>query len=421
MAVNGRAVFLISGLMMIALAGCAHPSPEMESTPRDSRADAGRWLGVEDGAFVDDEGSRVVLRGIQLDFGSLRGDIGVPVAEGSREDAFCDRMLEHVVGGETFQDLRQMGANAVRLSLNTYLDYEPEPFQYDENNLRRLDAAVNLASRYGLYVILSMRQSPGGHNPSPHSGNDGRNAFWSDDVDQERMAALWQKIAGRYSDVPHVAGYDLLNEPMAPDPATLNRVYERIAGAIRSVDQRHILFLEGNAWAKEIDEIRTDFDAHAALSIHFYEPGQYAVQGSGSYPGYFGGVYVDKGILRETIEARIASARQRNLPVLVGEFGAVTGARNYLEYGKDLILLLEEEQLSWVYWNYFNYSGRSDSQALYYLPPGNPFLDVAGQWRTAGNIEAFTDAELEQALNGLSLSHAVRKQPLWDLLDAAMP
>jgi hypothetical protein len=158
MTIDRKTAFLLAGIMMLALAKSAHPFPAGDPTPGVNWADAGRWLHVEDAAFVDPPGRRIVLRGIQLDFGSLRGDIGFPIAEGSREDEFCDRMLEHVLSEEVFRDLRQMGANAVRLSLNTYLDYEIRPLDDGRNALWGMMPARSGSRRCGARSPPGMRE-----------------------------------------------------------------------------------------------------------------------------------------------------------------------------------------------------------------------------------------------------------------------
>lgn len=128
-------------------------------------------------------------------------------------------MLDYVVTEDDFRNIKNMGANIIRLSLNTCKDfeYDTNPFTYREQNFKRLEKLIEWAAKYNIYVIISMRQSPGGHNTSPHSGNNGLNQLWSNATYQKRLIALWHKIAAQYAENPTVAGYDLLNEPAAPN------------------------------------------------------------------------------------------------------------------------------------------------------------------------------------------------------------
>ena len=108
-----------------------------------------------------------------------------------------------------------------------------------------------------------MRQSPGGHNTSAHSGNNGKNTFWKNTEYQDRLALLWRKIAERYKDKEIIAGYDLLNEPAADTMTELNQAYSRIIKKIREVDTNHIIILEGNKFSTEF----TGLDKFAEVFI----------------------------------------------------------------------------------------------------------------------------------------------------------
>ena len=114
-----------------------------------------------------------------------------------------------------------------------------------------------------------------------------------------------------------------------------------------------------------------------AFSIHFYEPGSYAVEGNGEYPSVISGQKFNKDELRKALSKRLKDSRNR--PILVGEFSAQTKAGNYLEYDKDIIELFEEKNLNWIYWNYRNIKGKSETQALYYAKTSNNFVQFINE------------------------------------------
>ncbi|MFX6895585.1 cellulase family glycosylhydrolase, partial [Acinetobacter baumannii] len=60
-------------------------------------------------------------------------------------------------------------------------------------------------------------------------------------------------LADRYKDEPAIAGYDLLNEPYAPSNEVVVSFFERLIPAIREVDPRHLLFVEGNRYARDFE------------------------------------------------------------------------------------------------------------------------------------------------------------------------
>ncbi|MDN8694017.1 cellulase family glycosylhydrolase, partial [Staphylococcus aureus] len=75
-----------------------------------------------------------------------------------------------------------------------------------------------------------------------------------------KTIALWKKLAERYANEPWIAGYDILNEPnwgfedLANDKnglkeqknVPLKELMVAITKAIREVDQKHIVIIEGN-------------------------------------------------------------------------------------------------------------------------------------------------------------------------------
>lgn len=381
------------------------------------------FVSVYNGNIVDKNRKEIMLRGIQIDFGSVRGDIPHDLNENKKIEDFFDKILDYVVTEDDFIKLKKIGANLVRLSLNTYKDfeYDTNPLSYRENNFKRLDNLVTWAKKYDIYVIISMRQSPGGHNSNPHSGNNGLNELWSNTNYQERLISLWQKIAGRYADNYTIIGYDLLNEPEAPNKTVFNKMYKEISKAIRKVDSNHIIFLEGNLWGKDLTWIENPEDPNTALSIHFYAPGTYAVKGKGTYPSKIENQIFDKDNLRRHLHKMVEYAQRLNRPVWVGEFGAMTKADNYLKYDSDIIQLFGELNLHWTYWNYKNLKGKSDTQAIYYAPPGYKFLTLTRTLtKSKKTFLDLDDNKLKEALESLKTTYFYEKTNLKMLLTNAL-
>ncbi|NOX34221.1 MAG: glycoside hydrolase family 5 protein [Deltaproteobacteria bacterium] len=379
------------------------------------------FLSVKNDKIVNETGrevKEVKLRGIQIDFGSIRGDIYSYPGNNKKLENFFDMMLDYVITEDDFRNIRDMGANMIRLSLSTYKDFEHDtnPFTYREKNFKRLDRLIKWAGKYRLYIIMSMRQSPGGHNSTPHSGNKGLNKLWTNREYQRRLIVLWKTIALRYARDPVIAGYDLLNEPDAPDKEVFNKVYREITKGIREVDDKHIIFLEGNLWAKNLDWIQSPLDTNTALSIHFYEPGIY-IEGEGTYPSKIRGNIFDQQALRRRLKKRVVPGQLLNRPVWVGEFGAMTKADNYLKYDQDVIHLLEELNLHWTYWNYKNLRGKPDTQAIYYSTPNNKFIRLISKIKKSKRtFSSFTKQNLREALEFLQTVNFSEKHQLKELL-----
>ncbi len=147
-----------------------------------------------------------------------------------------------------------------------------------EEGFQLLDNLVDWCSKHNVYVIIDMHGAPGGQTGAniDDSPNDQPELF-TDKKNQDRLVDLWVKIASRYKDEPAVAGYDLLNEPLpqrtgaaAKYKDQLEPLYKRITAAIREVDKRHMITLEGCDWANDWSVFSTPFDDNLFYQFHYY-------------------------------------------------------------------------------------------------------------------------------------------------------
>jgi aryl-phospho-beta-D-glucosidase BglC (GH1 family) len=115
-----------------------------------------------------------------------------------------------------------------------------------------------------------MHTVPGGQNPDWHSDNPSNYAaFWDYKDHQDRTVWLWEQFAQRYKDNPWIAGYNPINEPCDPEHIRLPAFYKRIESAIRKIDPKHILFLDGNTFSMEWRGF-TEILPNCVYSLHDY-------------------------------------------------------------------------------------------------------------------------------------------------------
>src|SRR5208282_2522159 len=104
---------------------------------------------------------------------------------------------------------------------------------------------TNCASR-GIYVVIDMHGVVGGQSTSDDTGQQNRNQYWTNSIDQSETAYMWTQIATHYKGNSTVAGYDLINEPdNAPSTATVWAAYTNLYTTVRAVDTSHIIIIEG--------------------------------------------------------------------------------------------------------------------------------------------------------------------------------
>ena len=265
-----------------------------------------------------------------------------------------------------FKTVADLGFNCVRVPFNSRL-VEKSPGRYDLDGVRYLDEVVRWGEKRGVRVILDLHAACGAQNHDWHSDSLGPADLWQKKSLQDRTVALWEFLADRYKDKKAVAGYDLLNEAVLDDTKLLNRFYKRLIKAIRAIDRRHILFVEGNRWAQDLECLEPFDDDNLVLSIHFYEPlnftfnlvphFRYPIK-SPEYPvsiaPAFQKIDFDRTTIQKMMEAYKKSADKQQRPVYVGEFGV-----NYREgyYGedqwlKDALDCFTDLGFHWTYWTY---------------------------------------------------------------------
>ena len=92
------------------------------------------------------------------------------------------------------------------------------------------------------------------HVPFPSAGDHRSRSswpgLWIHKDFQDRLVWLWTQVAQRYKDDPWVAGHNSMNEPADPQGTRgLVRFYDGVYEAIRSVDENHVVFLDGNTYS----------------------------------------------------------------------------------------------------------------------------------------------------------------------------
>jgi hypothetical protein len=373
------------------------------------------FLQTKGNKIVDDTGSEVNLRGYCIggwmnmeDFinsfpGSEEG-IRETVAETLGKDTgefFFNRMLDYFFAEEDVRILKGYGVNVIRISLN-YRHFEDDlnPYHYKEAGFTRLNKVIDWCEKYQIYVILVMHAVPGWQNTDWHCDNSSRHAlFWKHYHFQDRFIKLWVELAGRYRDRPVVAGYGLMNEPITgvwrgrfyntyqPDWDGINSVYKKTAAAIRQIDKRHILFLDGDNFSQWFSGFCEPFDDNLVYSSHNYiDSGM-----TGPYPGTVKMIWDtnDKGkeVLwdrNKQIEVFYSQegtkfVKKYNVPLWVSECGSVFNGPadlipDRLRSLDDQLSIFNEFGAHWTLWTYKDIG----TMGILTAKPDSPFVRRIG-------------------------------------------
>jgi endoglucanase len=248
-------------------------------------SEALQWLRASGPDVVTADGAPIRLRGVGIG-GWLNMEnfiTGYPGTESAhrkamrevlgerRYELFLDSFLTHFFGDQDAAFIASLGLNCVRVPVN-YRHWEDDgrPGEIDPRGFAHLDRAIEACAAAGLYTVIDLHAVPGAQNHHWHSDNPFHQPlFWQHRQFQDRAVTLWEAIASRYADRPEVAGYNVLNEPADESGTALVEFYRRTVAAIRAVDDRHIVFLDGNTYAREFQGFGEPFE-NAVYAIHQY-------------------------------------------------------------------------------------------------------------------------------------------------------
>jgi endoglucanase len=318
----------------------------------------GGWMNMED--FIDGyPGAEHSLRAVMAD---LLGP--------AKAQFFFDRLLDYFLAEDDIAFLKACGATVVRLPLNyRHFESDAQPFHYLAAGFERLDRALGWCAKHGLYAILDLHSVQGWQNTDWHCDNGSRHAlFWQHPHFQDRWVVLWEELARRYQGQAAVAGYNVMNEPIAnavdgrfsdryqPNWPLINGLYRRIVGAIHRIDPDHIIFLEGDNFSRTFAGLEPPFAANLVYSSHNYTAAGF---GPGPYPGTFRGERWDRAKQAADFAAQEGTrfTQQHQAPLWVGEFGAVYNGPaaeipDRLRAMDDQLAVLEDHGAHWTTWTY---------------------------------------------------------------------
>ncbi len=274
----------------------------------------------------------------------------------SKYERFFDRFLDAFFGEKDAAFIQSLGLNLLRLPVN-YHHFEDDmaPFEIKESGFKFLDRVIELCANHRVYTIIDLHALPGFQNQHWHSDNPTHiSLFWKHKHFQDRVVHLWEVMAKRYKNNPWVAGYNLINEPADPSRQMLMPVYQRLHDAIRAIDSKHILFLEGNRYSLDFDMFGEPWP-NVVYTTH-----DYALPGfidGGPYPGISRGQFIDRAALEKTFFDRTRYMRDTATPIWVGEFGPVyvgdvKSDEARFQLLRDQLDIYQRHHASWAIWTY---------------------------------------------------------------------
>ncbi len=188
-----------------------------------------------------------------------------------------------------------------------------------------------------------------------------------------RLIAIWEQLAARYKDRPASVYFELFNEPHEKFvDAKWNDAVPKLMAAVRKTNPTRPVIVGPpffNAiWALDKLQLPKN-DPHVILTIHYYDPFKFTHQGapwvkeSKPWKGKtWTGSDEEKAEVRKAFAKAAAWAKERKVPVFLGEFGAYQDADMDSRARWTAFVAREAEAngFSWAYWEFCSGFGAYD-------------------------------------------------------------
>jgi endoglucanase len=346
---------------LIALCGALSLAlSEAPATAQIASPDPG-FLHAKGTAIVDGQDRPVLLRGMGLggwvlqegymlqlpELGQqhvIRARIADLIGE-PKTEAFYAAWRANYVTKADIDAMARWGFNSVRLpihydQLTLPIDREPIPGAdtWNEASFQQIDDLVGWVKANNMVLILDLHAAPGGQGTdlAISDRDPSKPSLWDSPENRRKTVALWRKLAQRYADEPAVGAYDVINEPNwdfekpggehgceDTTNAPLRSLMMEITAAIREVDRRHLIVIEGNCWGNNYRGVLPVWDDNMALSFHKYWNAN------------------DPASIADIVRLR----DDNQVPIWLGESG-----ENSNTWFRDAIRLVEDQNIGWAFW-----------------------------------------------------------------------
>jgi endoglucanase len=310
--------------------------------------------------IVDGNGQNIVLRGLGLGGWMVQEGYMIQTGAFAGSQFKIKQKITDLIGAKATEEfykaykkngitkrdidsLAAWGFNSIRLPMHYNL-YTPAietekngQITWLEEGFKMTDDLVKWCTANKIYLILDLHATPGGQGKDAAISDydDSKPSLWESTANQDKMVALWEKLAQHYKDNPWIGGYDIINEPNwnftgtnqngcdETTNAPLRALEVRITKAIRAIDTNHLIIIEGNCWGNNYNGIFPLWDENMALSFHKY----WNTNDTAS------------------IQTMLNYRTQYNVPIWLGESG-----ENSNVWFEESISLMESNTIGWAYW-----------------------------------------------------------------------
>ncbi len=247
----------------------------------------------------------------------------------SNADQFYKDYYKNYLTKTDIDSLAIWGFNSIRLPMHYNL-FTPlgQPTVFLESGFVMVDSVISWCKANKIYVILDLHAAPGGESSGDISDYvAGQPSLWESAANRDQTVKLWKKFAERYVNEQYVGGYDLINETnwTLPGNTMLMQLMQDITTAIRTVDNNHIIFIEGNSYANDYNGLTPKWDNNMAYSFHKYW----------------------NDVTDASLNFIFNIRDGQNVPIWLGEF-----SENSNHWNAETVDLMAKHNIGWAVWPY---------------------------------------------------------------------
>ncbi|NOU47516.1 MAG: carbohydrate-binding protein [Bacteroidales bacterium] len=354
--------------------------------------------GIGTGNWMINEGYMMRSSAIAGTHTEFRNKLTATIGE-TNTAAFYESWLDNHFTKRDLDSMKVWGFNSLRVAMHYKwftLPIEDEPVTgqdtWFESGFVRIDTLLKWCSQNQMYLILDLHGAPGGqgHDRNISDYDPTKPSLWESYENRRKTVALWKKLAQRYAVEPWIGGYDMINEPNwdLPNGTMLKQLYVQITDAIRTVDNNHIIFVEGNWFANDYTGLTPPWDNNLVYSFHkYWNPNTLSA-----------------------INWMINLRNTHNIPIWLGETG-----ENSNVWFTSLIALCESKKIGWSWWPV----KKSGINNVLQSPVNQNYDDLINYWTSGTPV--VTPAQAFSAVMQWSVNHKTENCVVkYDVIDAMM-
>ena len=184
------------------------------------------------------------------------------------------------------------------------------PYKITEDWLNRIEKVVDWGLERDMFIVINS-----------HHDNWIKENY--NDANKARFDSIWTQIAEHFKDKPEKLIFEVLNEPHGLTKVQNDDMHARIISIIRETNPTRLVIFQGHNWggSDELINAAIPDDDYVIGSFHSYDPYFFGLEGQGTW-----GSSADYAELDAKFRGVNTWSEENNIPVFLGEFGAINKA-----------------------------------------------------------------------------------------------